>query len=59
MARTMGMKPGFAVDLTQVDPDDNMPWGFNAAEKRRKAEKLVDETEPFMLIVSPQCGPFQ
>jgi hypothetical protein len=34
------LAPGFALDLTVVDPDDNTPWGFSTKEKREKARRL-------------------
>ena len=29
--------PGFALDLTVVDPDDGLPWDLSKPEKRKKA----------------------
>ena len=45
MASTVGMKPGFAIDLTQVD-EDGEPWDFTCAEKRKRAEAKIDAEEP-------------
>ena len=58
VANKMGMKPGWALDLTEVDPDDGMAWDFSKAEKQRKAMQLLKDDKPFMLIASPMCGPF-
>ena len=58
MARTMGLKDGWALDLTEVDPDDGEPWDLSRKDKREKAKKKIDEDKPFMLILSPMCGPF-
>ncbi len=57
-ARRMGLRAGWALDLTEVDPEDNQPWDFSKEEKRKKAKKLVDQDKPTMLIVCPMCGPF-
>ena len=58
MAKSLGMKSGFAIDLTCIDEDDNMPWDFNVSSKRAKAKQRVTDEKPFMLILSPMCGPF-
>ena len=58
MARTMGLKDGWALDLTETDPDDGEPWDLSVKAKREKAKKKVDEDRPFMVILSPMCGPF-
>ncbi len=58
MARTMGLNDGWALDLTEIDPDDGEPWDLSVKTKREKAKKKVDEDRPFMLILSPMCGPF-
>ena len=58
MAGTMGMKPGFALDLMKDDEDDGEPWDFSRAEKRKKAAEKVDREKPFMLITSPMCAKF-
>ena len=58
MARKMGLEAGWALDLTEVDPDDNEPWDFSKKEKRDKAMRKLKQDESFMLIVSPMCGPF-
>ena len=57
-ARKMGLKDGWALDLTVDDPDDGLPWNFDDESKRAKAMRLLKQDEPFMLIVSPMCGPF-
>ena len=33
--------PGFALDLTTVDPDDGMPWDFDNPRNREKALRLL------------------
>ena len=52
----LGLGPGFSLDLTTVDENgDN--WDFNDPAMRAKAERLVDEQEPYCLIGSPACTP--
>ena len=36
-AEELGMKAGWALDLTCMDEDDGKPWDFNDEKKRRKA----------------------
>ena len=44
MAEKMGLVPGVALDLTTVDPDDNVPCDFNNIQKRNKARiMIIDE----------------
>ena len=52
------MLPGFALDLTVIDPDDGLPWDFNSLAKREKAMKMVRDQRPYMLIGSPMCTAF-
>ena len=47
----MGMDAGWAFDLLETDPVDNLPWDLTSKEKRAKAMRMVK------LIVSPMCGP--
>ena len=35
------LAPGFAFDLTTVDPDDGMPWDFSQKGKRQKARRKL------------------
>ena len=49
------LAPGFALDITCNDPDDNTPWDFDLAAKREKALNMVRETKPLFLIGSPMC----
>ena len=50
MARRMGLKDGWALDLT-LDDEDGMPWDFSNVAKREKAKKMIREDRPFMVIV--------
>ena len=52
------LMPGFALDLTVVDPDDGLPWDFSKSGKREKARRLRRQPEPYMLIGSPACTAF-
>ena len=45
--------PGFALDLTCVDPFDGLPWDFDKKEKRMRALKMVRTEEPLFLIGYP------
>ena len=51
MADMMGMKSGFALDLTTSD-EHYKPWDFRIPDRRRAALKMQDDTEPGMLMVS-------
>ena len=50
--------PGYAFDLTTVDPLDGKPWDFSCPDKRRRARELLREQQPYMLIGSPMCRAF-
>ena len=52
------LAPGFALDLTCIDPDDGKPWDFNVLEKRQKAIKMTRDQKPLFLILSPMCTAF-
>ena len=58
VAKEIGLQPGWALDLTEVDPDDQKPWDFRLDEKKAKAKKKVIEEKPYVLILCPMCGPF-
>ena len=58
VAESFGLDPGWALDLTENDPDDGEPYDFSIPEKREKAKKMVNRDKPFCLILSPMCGPF-
>ena len=47
--------PGFALDLTCLDPDDGMPWDFDVPAKRDKALHKVRTERPAMIIGSVMC----
>lgn len=50
--------PGFALDLTTVDPDDNSPWDFDNPRKRAKAMQMVRDQSPMLFVGSPMCTAF-
>ncbi len=52
------VQPGFALDLTVMDPFDNQPWDFSKVEKRERARRLFRKQRPFFLIGSPECRAF-
>ena len=58
MCKSMGLNPGFALDLTVLDPDDGMPWDFTLKSKRDKARQKVIREKPILLVGSPMCTVF-
>ncbi len=52
------LAPGFALDLTCIDPQDGQPWDFDKAEKRKKALDKLRKEKPLFLIGSPACTAF-
>ena len=57
MLPRLGIEPGAALDITTCD-ERGVPWDFTKEEMRRKAEKLLDETKPDLLVGSPMCTKF-
>ncbi|MBS94029.1 MAG: hypothetical protein CL799_06265 [Chromatiales bacterium] len=49
------LAPGFALDITCIDPDDGEPWDFDRPEKRQKALHRIRTEKPLFLIGSPMC----
>ena len=56
-AEEVGLRPGWALDLTQRD-ENGEPWDFSKAAQRQRARQKQDDDKPFMLILCPMCGPF-
>ena len=54
-----GCAPGLAFDLTTVDTDDGQPWDLSRPDRRAKAERMLDEQKPDVLIGSPFCSRFR
>jgi hypothetical protein len=52
---SLRLVPGFALDLTCIDPDDGQPWDFAIEAKHIKALEMVRTEKPAMLIGSPMC----
>ncbi len=57
-ATSLGLSPGFALDLAVNDPDNGMPWDFHVPAKCEKAVAKVREEKPKLLIGSSLCTPF-
>ncbi len=57
-SRNKHLLPGFAFDLTVVDPDDGQPWDFTRRDKREKARAMLRRQRPLLLIGSPMCTAF-
>ena len=58
IAENIGLKKGWALDLTEVDPEDGQPWDFSRPDKQLKAKRMLAEDKPFMVIICPMCGHF-
>ena len=58
MALKRGLRGGWSLDLTMVDPDDGKPWDLSLGAKRRKVMEMLKRDKPMLLIVSPMCGAF-
>lgn len=54
MAREMGLKGGWSLDITTTDTD-GQAWDFNRAEMRNRAARLILRDKPLLLIGSPMC----
>ena len=57
MAKAMGLKVGWSLDLTTRDSDGKQ-WNFNETEMRNRAVRLVLKDQPLLLIGSPMCTAF-
>ena len=47
-----------AFDITEMDPDDNMPWDLNLKSKRDKIRHIIKSCKPTIVIGSPMCTAF-
>ena len=54
MARQMGLRGGWSLDLTTEDADGRS-WDFNQLEMRNRAVRKVPKDRPRLLIGSPMC----
>ncbi len=57
MLPDMGLKAGFALDLTNCD-ENGREWDFTVTAMREKARARVEEEKPQLLIGSPSCTPY-
>ena len=57
MAQKMGLRSGWALDITTTDVDGRA-WDFNQLEMRNRAIRKVLKDEPLLLIGSPMCTAF-
>ena len=46
--------PFFVLDLTTTD-EEGKPWDFDIPSQRRKAEQLIRDQKPRLLVGSPLC----
>ena len=54
MARTMGLRAGWSMDLTTRDTDGRA-WDFNIPEMRNRAARRIVTDKPPLVIGSPLC----
>ena len=52
----LGSVPGLALHLTSTD-EHGQPWNFDIPAMRVKAEKMLEQQRPALLIGSPMCTP--
>ncbi len=57
-ATSLGLSPGFALDLAVVDADDSMPWDFDVPAMCNKAFEIIRAEKPKLLIGSGMCTAF-
>lgn len=57
MLPSLGIEPGAALDITTCD-EHGKPWDFSDATTRSKAERLIDDMKPDLLVGSPECVAF-
>ena len=58
LAQKVHLKPGFAIDLSENDPVDGLPYDLNDKVKRDRVEQRVRDERPMLLIGSPPCTAF-
>ena len=52
-----GLGPGLALDLI-VQDENGLSYNLNDPRQREKADRLLDDQRPLLLIGSPPCTPF-
>ena len=58
LAEKYGISNKGSFDITENDPDDNMPWDLNKKEKRDKVRNIIRICKPTLVIGSPMCTAF-
>ena len=53
----LGIRGGSALDITTRD-EEWAPWDLSKPDRCRKAERLLDEEDPDLLVGSPMCVAF-
>ena len=56
-AKRLGLREGWALDLTGVDPEDGQAWDLSKRDKQEKVRAMLRRDKPFILVASPMCGP--
>ena len=57
MARQMGLRAGWALDISTHDVDGR-EWDFNQLEMRNRAIRKILQDKPILLVGSPMCTAF-
>ena len=52
------LRPGWSFDLTAKDPDTGDPWNCGKKETSEKAERIIRQAPPLILICNPMCTDF-
>ena len=58
LSEKFGFARGVALDLSVLDPEDDLPWDFTLKHNRERALKLLGDERPYLLILSPMCKAF-
>ena len=51
-------RPELALDLTVLDPHDDLPWDPTKPHRRARARRLLEQYSPRLPILSPTCKAF-
>eukprot|EP00973_Karenia_brevis_P081029 11238831-Karenia_brevis.AAC.1 len=57
MAEKLGLRAGFAWDLSEKD-HDGATWDLSKPKMQQRAITKLKDERPWLLIVSPPCTPF-
>ena len=55
----IGLRAAWSLDLTNVDPEDGLPWDFNLEVERKRATALLERDKPLLLVACPMCKDFR